>query len=363
MGVLFADSGVWGVEKGLLNVTAKTIGDDAVSVMNLPDYLPSYFEIMATLTMQKPTGGWKANAYVIFDYQDSTDFKFAGVDASRNKIVLGHRTEDGWVIDAETPARIKPGQYYNVLLAVNGTNVTIRVNGSLYFSHTYEAHVDADGWVYGLNSGMVGVGSDNSRGTFDNIVVQVLPPEYTMQTTEDFVDTEYELAVIPQSGEWETSDGRYEVLPVENSAISLVDIGTALQVNSILEIETTVNTNDVAGIVFDYYDQDDFKFAYISAIDNALVIGHCKSGKWVIDASMDILIKAGKDYDLALSLNGTTLSVSVKSAGAKHWQAVMGYIFNGVTVDGAFGLLAKAGAASFDTLTVKTDDPVFRDEE
>ena len=50
--------------------------------------------------MQKPTGGWKANAYVIFDYFSPTDFKFAGIDVSTNKIVIGHRTAAGWVIDA-----------------------------------------------------------------------------------------------------------------------------------------------------------------------------------------------------------------------------------------------------------------------
>ena len=34
--------------------------------------------------------------------------------------------------------------------------------------------------AYGLNWGLVGVGSDNSRGKFDNIAVQVLPPQITL---------------------------------------------------------------------------------------------------------------------------------------------------------------------------------------
>ena len=41
-------------------------------------------------TVQKPTGGWKANAYVLFDYWSPTDFKFAGIDDSTNKLVIGH---------------------------------------------------------------------------------------------------------------------------------------------------------------------------------------------------------------------------------------------------------------------------------
>ncbi len=34
-------------------------------------------------------GGWKGNAYVIFDYFGPTDFKFAGINQSTNKIELG----------------------------------------------------------------------------------------------------------------------------------------------------------------------------------------------------------------------------------------------------------------------------------
>jgi hypothetical protein len=45
-----------------------------------------------------------------------------------------------------------------------------------------------DGIANGLNLGYVGVGSDNSRGVFDNISVQVLPPQSTYSGTEDFED-------------------------------------------------------------------------------------------------------------------------------------------------------------------------------
>ena len=44
------------------------------------------------MQINKPTAGWKANAYMIFDYYSPTDFKFAGLDASTNKVVMGHRT-------------------------------------------------------------------------------------------------------------------------------------------------------------------------------------------------------------------------------------------------------------------------------
>ena len=314
--------------------------------------------------MEKPTGGWKANAYIIFDYQDETNFKFAGIDASRDKIQLGHRTAEGWIIDAETPSQIKPGIYYNVLVAANGTNVTVRVDGTEYFSHTYEARVDDDGWVYGLNEGMIGLGSNNSRGAFDNIVVQVLPPEYTFEATEDFADADVAFLTVSQSGDWQITGGRYDGAPAgSDRAISLVDLETGLRANSVLDVETIANTDATTGIVFDYYGSDDFKYAGLSATGDTLVIGHLKSGKWIVDASTDFDIESGVDYELALSLKGTTVDVSLKVAGAENWQTKLGHLFNGVVVDGAFGLLAKEGTASFDTLTVKTNDPAFETDD
>ncbi len=151
---------------------------------------------------------------------------------------------------------------------------------------------------------------------------------------------------------------------MSDDAVSLLDIGltSGLAANSILEINVTANTDATTGIVFDYYGADDFKYAGLSADGNALLIGHFKSGKWIMDASFDFDVKSGKDYEMALSLKGSTADVSLKAEGANNWTAMVGYVFNAVTVDGRFGLLAKEGSASFDTVTVRTDDPFFKAE-
>jgi hypothetical protein len=39
-----------------------------------------------------------------------------------------------------------------------------------------------DGVRVGLNKGMVGMGSNNARGSFDNVRVQILPPQVTYDT-------------------------------------------------------------------------------------------------------------------------------------------------------------------------------------
>jgi Ca2+-binding RTX toxin-like protein len=358
------DSGVWEVESGMLKVSAESLGGDAASVFHVPDMLPQYFEIQASITMEKPTGGWKANSYVIFDYYSPTDFKFAGLNASIDKIQIGHRDETGWIVDVQDNMKIKPGEFYNVLVAVNGTTVTVLADNKEYFSHTFEPRV-IDGWVYGLNSGMVGFGSDNSRGVYDNIAVQVLPPEITFKGTEEFPDSDAAIGVVPSTGDWQMVGGRYNGSPAADgtAAISLVDLGLGhgFEVASVLEMETTLNTESTAGLIFDYYGPKDFKFAAIDAIAGKAVIGHytSKSG-WVYDATFDIAIEPGVDYDLNLSLKGSTVNLSVKEAKAKNWQAMVGHVYNAVTVDGDFGLLSKDGSSSFDEVTVKTNDPAFR---
>ena len=89
MAAFAPDSGSWNVSQGSLSVAAESLGGDAASVFYVDNYLPNYFEISALIRTEKPTGGWKANAYVFFDYYSPTDFKFAGVDISNDKTRWG----------------------------------------------------------------------------------------------------------------------------------------------------------------------------------------------------------------------------------------------------------------------------------
>jgi hypothetical protein len=209
----------------------------------------------------------------------------------------------------------------------------------------------------------VGVGSDNSRGTFDNISVQVLPPEITFEGTEEFPDTHTGIGFAPASGGWNINGGRYDGTPVvTESAASLVDLGlvNGLEVASILQLDTTLNTESTGGVIFDYYGPTTFKFAAISAESNQIIIGHHTDKRgWSYDAVVDMDIKAGKDYDMEVSLKGTTVSVAVKKAGSPNWEAMVGYVFNAVVVDGEFGFLTKDSSSCFDEVTIMTDDPAF----
>ena len=184
------DSGVWAVASGQLQVAAASLGKDARPSSTSTSTCRSSTRSTARISTQKPTAGWKANSFVLFDYWSPTDFKFAGIDLSTNKMVIGHRTADGWFYDSQSPynGSLKPDTFYDVLIDVNGTYVQVSVDDSQWFSYTFAARVLTDGSSVALNKGLVGFGSNNSRGVLDNIAVQSVPPGNTLDTTEYFED-------------------------------------------------------------------------------------------------------------------------------------------------------------------------------
>jgi len=95
-GAFHIDSGVWNVNGGRLEVAPEILGGDAVSVFYIDDYLPQYFEIKAMINGGKPIAGLKSNAFLIFDYYGPTDFKYAGINISNDKLEMGYRDETGW---------------------------------------------------------------------------------------------------------------------------------------------------------------------------------------------------------------------------------------------------------------------------
>ena len=130
------------VSGGTLSVAAASLGQDAAAVFYLDQYMPMYFEITRPgRWSQKPTGGWKANAYVIFDYFSPTDFKFAGIDVALNKVVLGHRTTrpaGSSTRRRSVQGSVRSDTWYDLLVTVNGLVVTVLINGASQLQAQYD---------------------------------------------------------------------------------------------------------------------------------------------------------------------------------------------------------------------------------
>jgi large repetitive protein len=138
-------------------------------------------------------------------------------------------------------------------------------------------------------------------------------------------------------------------------ASSVIELG--LEPSSVLTLETTLNTHTLSGIVFDQYDAQNFKFAAIDPVNDRVVIGYHTPRGWTTVASIARVIHAGVDYKLGVSLQGTTVSVTLDG------QQVLGHAFNSFTVAGEAGLFSRNGSASFDDVLVQTNDPKFLDGE
>jgi len=225
---------------------------------------------------------------------------------------MGHRDASGWHYDKTGTVQggVKPDKWYNMLIAVNGLNVTLVVDNNTVFQHTFDPRI-VDGYAYGLNWGMVGMGSSNARGSFDNVRVQVLPPQVTLEQTEDFDDTQAQSFSGDRQGSWtfsadalDPADFAYDVSPAGGLGFSLIDLGPDnLNFNSYLELNVDVKTADMAGLIYDRYGDESFKFAAIDSAGQQLVIGHYtqKSG-WVVDESMSTTLVADEEYRLGLTL-------------------------------------------------------------
>jgi len=325
---------------GKLEVAPLVLGESAVNIYHLDQLQPSYMEILATINANKDKAGYKSNAYIIFDYQSATDFKFAGVDAGIDKIQIGHYTEDGWIVDKQIPMRLKDSTDYDLTLVLYGTVATIWVDETVSMNFDFGDP---------LKDGYLGLGTDNATARFDDWQVQKLPPTLTFQIPVDFSSPD---PFEEMQGTWTSINDQY-VGYGDQTAISTWTLDVALW--SLLEYQAVINTDSLGGLVFDYYSSNDFKFAGIDTATGEVVIGHYTDKGFVINASADWAIEPGTEYTLGISMLGSSVSVMLDG------EAVVGHVFNSLLTDGSLGLFSEGGTTVFDDVVAQGDDPAYAD--
>jgi Ca2+-binding RTX toxin-like protein len=358
-----ADSGTWSVVNGRYQVAPVSLGQDAVSVFYVDQYIPNYFELSATINAVKPLAGYKANAYLIFDYQDKDNFKFAGINVSTNKLEMGYHDKTGWHVLVQQPntTSLKTGTDYNVFLAVNGSAATLIVNNKTTLSYNFAPRIDADGTKHFANEGMVGLGAANGKAQIDNVTMQRLKPTMAYDKSADFYTVPAsEVLSAPVLGTWNpvtsgTSpiNGRYNVTGLNTTTGTAVDfVNVQAESNALIELQTKLQISSSAskaGFIFDAYDEaNDYKFVTIT--QGKVEVGHRTAKGFVIDATYNLAsLTTNTDYTLGVTLKGNTLSVTLNGS------AVLSYAFNSSIADGKFGIYSRGGLASFDSLTARAD--------
>ncbi|HEY3484041.1 MAG TPA: hypothetical protein VGK49_01600, partial [Ilumatobacteraceae bacterium] len=359
------DSGEWAVSSGVLSVQAASLGQDAAAVWYHDQYLPVYYEIAARVRLTKPTSGWKGNAFVIFDYWGPNDFKFAGLDDASNKLVIGYRDASGWhqsTWGSIPGGGVKYETWYDMLVAVNGLNVTVVVNGTTSLTWNFTPRM-IDGVAYGLNKGLTGFGSDNSRGQFDSIQLRVLPPTLTLDRQETFADGVADW-LAPEVGTATITGvdttARYDVAaPVAGDlAVVLADLGKPIAYDAFLQIDAIVKAGSGRlGLVFDYYSANDFKYLVVDVFADLIVVGHRTAAGWFVDFSTTRSLADTADHTVDVSLKGASASITVDG------QAIVAVGYNAALTDGRFGALTTGNNSrgTFDNIRVRTNDRGFNE--
>ena len=119
--------------------------------------------------------------------------------------------------------------------------------------------------------------------------------------------------------------------------------------SAIVEAETILTTDGVAGLAFDVYSPDRFKVVVLDADAGQLVIGHYVDGVFSADATT--AVDVAPDTPVGVRLDGRTVIVTIDGAVA------LSHLFNGLLNDGRLGLVAIQGSATFEHLLLQTDDP------
>ena len=288
----------------------------------------------------------------LFDYFSPTDFKFAGIDVGAEQgrarpshgAGLGHRRDGrrhrqppvghaGTTCRSSSTASSSPS-------CVNGAYVLTKQLAPRYI----------DGQPYGFNKGLVGVGSNNSRGTFDNVIVQDLPPQSTFENTEDFADG---VADLFTGGSREPGRSAARGWPARRRRPRAATSVMSLPVRNAGDIEVDVDAQGhacraaaPAASSSTTTAPSDFKYVTLDLAAGAVVIGHRIRNQWAIDANFASSLSAGVDSMLAISLNGTSVTVSAQR------RVVGSFSYYGAVADGGLGTISQTGTTSFDDVHV-----------
>ena len=339
-----ADTGTWTLANGVYEAAPAIADGEAVSIYHLDQHQPSYMEILTTVNVGKGKAGVKSNAYIIFDYQSESDFKFAGIDAGLDKLRIGHRTAEGWVMDTQSNMRLKSDTDYDLTLIMHGTMATLWVNQNESLSFSFGDPI---------NDGYLGAGTDNAVARFDDWQVQKLPPTFTFVLPQDFSGST-PTPFIEKLGAWTIADGQY-IGSLEDSDRALSTWNLEVAAWSRVELEALIETGATGGLVFDYYNEDEFKFAAIDTVADMVIIGHHTSKGWFVDAETGYTFDTGTGYNLGISILGTSVSVTLDG------EAAVGHVFNSLLNDGIIGLMSKDGTSAFDDVVARGDDPAYAD--
>jgi hypothetical protein len=154
-------TGAWSTVQGRYQATPD---GDTISTLTTAENLPAELDIRAVINTQPVTGTLYSNAFLIFDYQSPTDFKFAGASIGSGRWTIGHRSGSSWIVDASFLQTINALTDYALRVVIDSNQqATLYADGIAKVSHNFGGN---------LSDGQVGLATWNASSQFDDFLVQ-----------------------------------------------------------------------------------------------------------------------------------------------------------------------------------------------
>ena len=336
--------GLWNVTDGRYAVTPDAnVGGISVSTIAIAGSLPANLDFRATVNADAGSSVQPSNAFLIFDYQDPSDFKYAGAYVGSDLWAIGHVTGGVWIDDVTFSGTLDPATDYALQLLIDNGDVTLLVDGVGKLDHRF---------AQPLTDGSIGLGTKNSISRFDDVIAQALPAPTTLPFAEDFEDGAADFLQV-RFGQWSVIGGRYEAAPeLGVNGVSTIRVD-ALPAN--FEIHTVFNADagtsvraSNAFVIFDYQGPSDFKYVGAFVGGNRWAIGHVAAGVWVDDVTFAETINATTDYSVQVVIENDSRVTFVVDGAAK-----LTHDFGGSLTNGSVGLATLNATSRFDDLLVQ----------
>ena len=195
--------------------------------------------------------------------------------------------------------------------------------------------------------------SDRIASDFDDGLGQTTTTRFTFESTADFTEPSAN-PFQPRVGSWAAGDGQYTAHPGASGALA---IQTLAPNGGALDMQATVHTRGLAGLVFDYRGSADFTYAAIDTSAGLVVVGRPgPRGSWETLASAPMAAQADRDLVLAVSVRGRVVTVFANG------QAILKTTLAAQPNASAVGLIARDGTGNFDDVLVRGNAPSLADD-
>ncbi|MCA9041546.1 MAG: VCBS repeat-containing protein, partial [Planctomycetaceae bacterium] len=309
-----------------------------------PTTAPSQIEAKAKISAKNGQSS-EHNGYITFDYKNDTDFKYAGFNADTNQWVIGHYQGNFSNILAmvdwdDTSRTIDVNQFYDVEVLLNGSTASLTVDDEFIVSHDFGV---------ALNQGGIGLATYHAFTWFDDFsITDVTPPPAPLYTPP------VESVNFASSSESDSTSVTIDTTGNDSLGIELTG-----STSSAFEFSVDLQTFDSPGdaqngfVIFDYKNENDFKYAGLFAGHNQWLIGHYQ-GNWgnrLAQVDWDALsrtINAGQTYHLQVEVNGSDVLLTVDG------EEILSASFADDVTTGSVGLAAENAHTEFSNLHLES---------